>query len=268
MKKLIIPALLILTIGILAFVNYIYPLVGVFSQENYLDFDSFRYFFVIASYICIIFTVWIEKENLVSWNFDRFSLIVLILVAVVRANLHAPNEGYYKILIAILGLLLFLVCAMNWKKIPQTNPHWTMIGLLSCFLVIPLALIESQMVEKYAGSSFLYQTKFFSYAVQNFLYTISFVAPFEETIIRGVFWGQLRKWNVPDTRIIWIQGILFWFLHFWQILTPITFFFTLPLHILMLSLLMKYSKQLFPSIILHTLINFLLPILISFNFEF
>ena len=166
----------------------------------------------------------------------------------------------------LLGLSLLIVCAVNWKKIPQTNLRWAIIGLLSCALVIPLAFIESHLVEKYASSSILYQTKFFSYATQNFLYTTSFVAPYEEIMVRGILWGQLRRWNIPDSRIIWIQGFLFWFLHFWQILTPVTFFLTIPALTLIVSLLVKYSRQLFPSFIAHTLINFLSPILISFFF--
>ncbi|MBN2115753.1 MAG: CPBP family intramembrane metalloprotease [Anaerolineales bacterium] len=266
MKNIIAPMLLVLTIGILGFVNFIYPLFSIFSQGDSLDFNSYRYFFIIACYICVTFIVWTERENLASWNLDRLSLLVLVLFAVVRVNLQIPYEQNYKNLIIFLGLSLLAVCAVNWKKIPQTSMRWALIGLLSCVFVIPLAFIESQLLEKYATSSILYQTKFLSYAAQNLLYTASFVAPYEEIIIRGVFWGQLRRWNISDNRIVWIQGFLFWLLHPWQILTPVTFFLTLPALILILSSLVKYSKQLFPSLISHTLINFLSPILISFIF--
>jgi membrane protease YdiL (CAAX protease family) len=99
--------------------------------------------------------------------------------------------------------------------------------------------------------------------VRNFLYALTLVAPFEEIIWRGVFWGQLRKWNVNENRIIWLQGVLFWLLHGWQIFTPITFFITIPTCTLIFSLLIKHSKQLFPSIVSHTLINTFAPIFVG-----
>ena len=134
MRKIVIPVFLILAIAILGSANYIYFLLRIFSQENHWDFGSLGYVFVIATYICIIFIVWIEQENLGSWNLDRLSLSFLVVFAFLRINLHTPQESNYKILIAVLGLSLFVLRKIYWKKIPQTNTYWTIIGLLSCFL--------------------------------------------------------------------------------------------------------------------------------------
>ena len=100
------------------------------------------------------------------------------------------------------------------------------------------------------------------YGVRNFFFTLSFISPFEEIITRGVFWGQLRKWNFDENKIFWLQAVLFWFLHGWQISTPISFFITLPIITLIFSLLVRNSKQLFPSIVSHTLIDTLGPIIV------
>lgn len=266
MKKIIIPIFLIFLIGLLFFVNYIYPLLSILSNHSNLVFSGYRYLFVIASYVCIIFTVWIERENLASWNIDRLSLVILVLFAVVRVKLHISDEKIYQNLIKLLGLVLLGVCIINWKKIPQTSTRWALIGILSCVFVIPIAFIESYQVEKYAASNILFHTKFLSQTLGDLIFQLSFVAPFEEIVMRCVLWGQLRKWNITDNRIIWIQGILFWLLHFWEIGTPITFLLSLPTFILIYSLLVKYSKQIFPSIISHALGSTLVPVVVSYFF--
>jgi len=193
-------------------------------------------------------------------------LLTLVLIAFVRPNLHITYEENYKNFIKLLGLFLLGVCVVYWKKIPQTSARWAFIGILSCGFVFLLALIESTVKEKYAYSNALYQTKFISYAIHNFLLNFSFVAPYEEIIIRCVLWGQLRKWDVDERKAIWVQGLLFWSFHIWQLATPITFLLGIPIAILIYSLLVKYSKQVFPSIISHTLINTLLPIVMSIHF--
>lgn len=266
LKKIVIPSLLILPIGILILVNYLYPLLIILSHSNNLVFGDYNYFFIITAYVCVIFTVSIERENLASWNLDRLALLILALAAFIRVKLHIPHETIYQNLIKLLGLALLGVCIISWKKIPQTSTRWTIIGILACVFVIPIAFIESTLVEKYATSNVLYQTKFVGHTITSLIYQLSFVAPFEEIVIRGVLWGQLRKWNIADSRIIWIQGILFWLLHISELATPITFFLSLPAAILIYSLLVKYSKQVFPSIVAHTLLNILVPIAVSYLF--
>ncbi len=135
MKKFIIPVLLILPIGILVFVNYLYPLLVILSHSKNLVFSNFNYFFIITSYVCVIFTVWIERENLASWNLDRSSIFVLVLVAFVRAKLHISHEENYQNWIKLLGLVLLGVFIINWKKNTSdkhTLDNYRNIGLCFC----------------------------------------------------------------------------------------------------------------------------------------
>lgn len=263
MKKLLIPVSLILALSILGFVNFVYPLISIFYPNIRLDLKVIQYCFVLTSYFCLFLILWLDKNQLDYWNLEKYSTLLLIAMCFVRIRLNFFNEQIFRVIIFITGILILIVAIHIWGKIPKTSLYWSMFGFLSCGLVIPLAFIESIAIEKYAVSTALYQTKFFGYLLHNLSYTLAFIAPYEELVLRGVLWGQLRKWNISEVKIAWIQGLLTWLLHFWQLTNPITFFIAIPIQTFILTTLVKSSKQLFPSIISHSLVNLLLPIVMS-----
>ena len=197
------------------------------------------------------------------FNIDRLSLLTMLVAIFVRVKLHVFNEQLFTNSIWVVGLVLLGSCLLNWKEIPKTKTLWIIIGISTCVLVIPLAYFESFQTEKYVISNSLYQANFFTNLIRNLIFNLSFVSPFEEIIIRGVLWGQLRRLNIADGKIVWIQGVLFWLMHFWELFNWVTFFIVLPIVIATLSFLVFRSKQLFPSIVSHTLINTLIPVLVK-----
>jgi membrane protease YdiL (CAAX protease family) len=266
MKKILITTSLVFALSILGFVNFVYPFISILYPSVKLDLKVFQYYFVLASYFCLALILWFENNELEVWNLEKYSIFVLIVMSFIRIKLNFVSEEIFRHLIPLLGLLLLIGIILYWKKVPGTSTRWALFGLGSCVLVLPLAFIESTVIEKYTVSSALYQSKFFSYAVHNLLYTLAFVAPYEELVLRGVLWGQLRRWNIDEIKIVWIQGLLTWLFHFWQITNPITFFITIPIQTIVLTVLVKNSRQIFPSIVSHTLTNLLLPIVISLFF--
>jgi membrane protease YdiL (CAAX protease family) len=263
-KKYIIPVFVILIITFIGYVSYIYPLACIMADKcNELFNKVAQYYFVIAIYLLVIIVLVIEKDNLETFNIDKNSLIILSLIGVVRYKLQIPFEEYYRVVCNLLSFILFVYCLGNWKKLPKTKSNWMLLGALSLVVAIPLAFGESTQVERYVESNAHFASMPAALIINTFSYTLTFVAPFEEIVWRGVFWGQLRKWNVGENRIIWLQGILFWLLHGWRIFTPIMFFISIPICTLIFSLLIKYSKQLFPSIISHTLLNTFVPIFVA-----
>lgn len=266
MKKTIIPLLLSLLFTLIVFFNCV-SVLSWFFQIDASMIAHYRYFILTLSYFSILIVLLVERDNLELFNVDRLTLLILSLVGFVRVRLHFPGEEYYRDFSIGLGIALLGVCVLNWNKIPKTNMHWALIGIMSCALFVPLAFIESTQTERYLDSNILYSSNFLIYALRNFLYNVTFVSPFEEVLIRGIFWGQLRKWKLVDSKIFWLQGLLFWLLHFGQILTPITFFITIPILTMVFSILVKYSNQVFPSMISHTVSNTLVPILVYFISE-
>lgn len=264
MKKILLPALLFLLFASIIIINGVLPILSTIMRIDLPTPSQYHYLIIIFSYLVVIATLLLEKNDLNFYNFDRPSLLLLVFVGLIRINLRVPNEALYKAIVGVLGLALFIIVIVKWKKIPKTSIRWVILGVLSCAFAIPIAFVESAQVEKYIISSGLYEEKFFSYMIQNLLFNLSFVAPFEEITVRGVLWGQLRKWQLGENKIFWVQGIFFWLLHFGQISYPTTFFITLLVSILIFSLLVRYSRQIFPSIVSHTLLNTSIPILVMF----
>ncbi len=265
MKKTIIPSLLFVLFATTFFMNG--PLT---IMINFLHYDpavwyQFSYLVVFVSYICVIATMLLEKDCLATFNFDRSALVIFILAGFFRPNFHVPNENLYKTSVGILSLVLLGIVVMLWAKLPKSNINWIVLGVLSCVLVIPIALIESTQVAKYIDSNRLYEEKFISYLITNLLVNLFTVAPFEELTIRGILWGLLRKRNFSENKIVWVQGIFFWTIHFQQAFTsPLSFFITIPIGVIVYSLLTRYSKQIFPSIVSHTLLNTLISPFVMF----
>lgn len=218
---------------------------------NYNPF-IFGYFLVILSYLCIIALLWIENKKLEEFNIDRLTLVLLILFALIRSNYKVPGEVYFKISIFILGLVLLAFFIVNFSNIPKTKPRSILIGVLSCLLVIPLAYVDSFNPAIRSGSIDSIKNLGLS-LFQNAQGVLSFVSPYEELIYRSILWGQLLRHGWTNNRILIFQAILFWLLHFWQVFTtPFTFLTILPITILVASLLIYSSKQIFPSILFHT----------------
>jgi membrane protease YdiL (CAAX protease family) len=258
-KKTVIPITLFLLFGSVIVVNLL-PLLSFFLHFDTKDLSQYGYLVTIFSYLSVIATLLLEKDNLATFNLDRLSVLILVVVGFIRINIHVPNELLYKTVIGVLSLVLFFICLVEWKKIPPSNTRWAIIGFLVCVIAVPIAWVEMTQVDKYIVSNRLYEERFVVTVIRNLINQFSFIAPFEEITIRGILWGQLRKWNIGENKIFWQQLILYWLMHFLQLFT-ISFLLVLFLGIAF-SLLVRYSKQTFPSIIAHALTNLLVPIFV------
>jgi membrane protease YdiL (CAAX protease family) len=263
MRKRIIPISLFIYLSLVMIPNYILPVLSWFVKINY-NAGIYQYIVDISSYLCIILLIWLDNDNLGEFHLDRISIFLLGIIGFIRSNLNIPGEIYYRILIYLLSLGILIAYMVNYRKIPKTKGRWVLIGIFSLLAIFPIAWINSlQTIYKTTPS--VYKLSFLVSAVRNILYILSFVAPFEEIMIRGILWGELRRWGCSDSKTFWVQAILFWSLHIWQLFsTPLAFLVTLPIMILILSLLVRYSKQVFPSILVHTFADAIGPLIIQF----
>jgi membrane protease YdiL (CAAX protease family) len=260
MKKHFVPFFLVVVIGLFFVITLLKPFAS--TTNSVYEFSQYHYWVIIGTYVCVIFAVYLNRENLAIYNIDKLSLLIIILAGGIRVYLHTPNEVLYKNIVLILSVILLGITTLYWRKIPNTNMRWFLVGIFSCVIVIPLTIVEFTQMEKYSISNALYADHFSVYAIRNFLYNLTFVAPLEEIIFRGILWGEMRMRQFKEGTIFWSQGLLFLSMHFWAVFTPMTFFITLPVAIIVFSLLVKYSKQTSPSIISHILFNTLGPILV------
>lgn len=205
--------------------------------------------------------VWLEIDHLGEFHLDYGTLLAVIVGGFLfHGGFGVPGERFFITLAWIISLGILVALVRNRSKIPKTNMHWLAIGfLIACLFLIPTTFLESLQAQKWAGS-IPSSGNLLIIAIRNISFQLSFVSPLEEIIFRGFVWGYMRRMGWSENRAFWGQALLFWLSHITKIGTPITFFITIPIGIVFFSLLTRYSKQLAPSIVMHTIINAFLPI--------
>ncbi len=77
----------------------------------------------------------------------------------------------------------------------------------------------------------------------------------EETFFRGFLWGWLKKFKIKEVFIFIIQAILFWIGHFNYFSHPFTFWISLPVFTIIVSLLAWKSRSIAAPLLVHSLYN-------------
>lgn len=231
---------------------------GIPVNLNYI-----QYGFTITLYAFVAIISWWKVDQIKQYHFDRTTYASFIFLGVYRTRLEIPNEGYFKAVILILTLMILAACIKSWRKIPKTNWRWAGIAIFACFMIFPISYLESFQPDQYSQMN-INPDGLGLTLIQRILTQLSFVTVFEEILFRGILWAYLLRLGWDENKVFWVQALSFWSVHLWRIGTPISFFFTIPIGGLVFSLLTRYSKQLFPSILLHTFSNVLTPFLVYF----
>ena len=272
MKKYVVPVLLMIMIGLGLFVNYalgdflfIYfrGFGGVTPTKIQSILNFIQYIFILCIYLVVIFLLWQEKTALEQYNLDQLSIILLGIMGVIGSAIAAPGKIFFKTAIILLSLLLFAFFLKRAHQIPKTKGRWILLGLAACLVVIPLSFIASLDLHNYSPVSYSIHTLISAISNIGF-YTLAYVSPIEEFLFRSILWGYLRQRSWSEKKIFWSQAVLFLALHINHLVTPLSFFIVLPVVILIMSYYVYRSKQIFPAIILHTVLDTLLPILASY----
>lgn len=223
------------------------------------------YFYLVTTYLVIAALVWLNKQNLEDFHLDKLTLFTLVFSSIFRRRLGIAYEGYFLMLIGFGGLLILIIAVVNRSILPKTNVKWSILGLLYGILsLIPSTIIQSFQGQAIANEGFYINNTVFLIARQ-FIFELSFGVPVEEIVFRGFIWGYLLKLGWAEKNAMWGQGILFWLLHFGRVGTPLIFFLSIPLLTFVSSKLTSRSRQIFPAIISHTIINSMTPILSSIS---
>lgn len=222
----------------------------------------FGYVYVATAYLVLAILVWVERENLEDFHLDQMTLFIMGLSGIFRMRLHLAGEGYFLVVIGIAGLIILGVLILNRSRIPKADFRWVFIGILiGCALIVPNTIIEAIQFPNTMYTPYPYHIMVAIFAFTTF--DLAFTTLIEEMVFRGFLWGYLRRAGWEENRIIWIQGILFWLLHFNRIRTIYIFLLAIPLTTFVLSKLTQKSRQIFPSIILHTIQNTIPRMLIN-----
>jgi membrane protease YdiL (CAAX protease family) len=254
--KLLIAAFLA---GVLA-LQFIY-LVEYFNPEIYINYGlQLNYLtsaFSMVLVLLVFFLLCVENERLDNFNVDRYSILTLILFSFLWLTLGLS-------FMIIIGLALSSVVIVLIAKRPQiqrTNRNWTLAGILGSILLIIVIITFELLLRGNWSVPRLLQNNLIVTVVINIAKQLVFISLPEELLFRGFIWGYLRSKGLKEINIAWIQGAVFWLMHFSRLVTPFSFFVIVPIQTLISSLLTLRSKQVFPAVISHTIFNTLGTIL-------
>jgi membrane protease YdiL (CAAX protease family) len=226
-----------------------------FFSEYPEGIDQVSRFYRLIIYTVLGIIVLIEIRNLAEFHIDKFTIATFLLSSFLRQRAGIIGEELFLIFIASIGISIILALIVIKPKILETNFKWALTGLAIGLLVIfAMTLIELflrdpwQLAPLFRGNL---STTVFSHIVRQF----SLGALTEEILFRGFLWGYLRRRHWTDNQVCWAQGLLFWLLHFSRIVTPFTFLLTIPLLTFGTTILTFRTRQVFPAILFHTIIN-------------
>lgn len=225
-----------------------------FDRISSQVFAYLYYVYVVLMYVGFSVLIYIEAVNLDEFHFDRFTLVTFILGSVIRPRSGLPGESVFFVLIGLSGALVIFTLVLKKPGVPITKIKWVIAGIvISSVAAVLLTLLEfsSQGNWGYVSNSRI------GTVLGLIVRELPSAPIIEEILVRGFLWGYLKRMSISDNRIFWIQAAVFWLFHVGKVFTPFTFFITIPLFTILYSLLTLRSKQLFPSIISHLLVNIL-----------
>jgi membrane protease YdiL (CAAX protease family) len=205
-------------------------------------------------YILVILMLYTVRSHLDEYHIDAISLILLIAGLVFRPIVSGiPWLSTSLVLISLVFcLLLFWALLKKQFKlfIPPKLWLWMTAGLLICLgEYFVLRKLFTFLAPPFSRDQVTWTIV---YIIDNFFN----VALLEEAVIRGFFWGSLRKKGIADLDIWLIQAFLFMALHF-DLIVPRSWVGYLSALILGLvsGFLAWKSRSILPGAIPHTFHN-------------
>lgn len=198
----------------------------------------------------------LEIDHLSEFHIDKFTIVTLIISLLLRPKLGVSGEIFYSGLVRIYGLVIIICLLVKRPPLIKTNIRWSLAGIfIGIVFIVIIALLELYLRPKWLILDPL-KNSIAPIVFGTIFREFSNGVPQEEILFRGFLWGYLKRNDWEERKAIWLQGLLFWLIHFNRIFTqPFTFFLVIPLLTFILSKLTSRTKQLFPSIIVHTLVN-------------
>jgi len=241
---------------------YLLPLMPLVVGTDINKYAAYTYFYAMSSYTMIVLGIMIFQANGIVLFQDHFTLWIIVLSCFLRTNLGGDHKLIYSNYFSFLGVILSIYILANRKNIKFPNLKLIFIGLLwSVGTVIIIALLYTLSNSVYSKSLPL---NLFTIVINTFVFQLSFVTVIEEACFRGLIVGFMIMNGYKENTALFIQAILFWGIHYMDIIAnPALFFIIVPLFTLSATLIIKKYKMLYLSIIMHTLFNVCTSILVT-----
>ncbi len=210
--------------------------------------------YVISATACLIVAIliYVEIRHLEEFNIDKFTVITFILFSLPRLVFW---NGFLLILTVITCIIPIIAFIFKKPKIMKTNLRWALVGIAAGIIAVVLITQVELLMRKEWLPPHILQNSLAITAIIHILQELSVTSISEEILFRGFIWGYLKREGWGEDKAIWAQGVVFWLVHFGKLVTPFTFFLSLPVLIIISCYVTKRSKQVFPAILSHTIIN-------------
>jgi len=254
---------------LLTICNQIWFLSTEYGSEQLVWDATSKYIITTAAYIVIIILVWFEIDNLKQFHLDFYSLLILVIFGPLFRKLSQPlHQNIFWLLIVFASITLLIILIRNRSKIPETNTKWLADSVFKISLVIVLITLLEGWLQP-ASYSLADPKTYHPWidVIGRIVHSLASTASIEEIIFRGFLWGYLIRFGWNERQAIWGQAIVFWLIHFAQLFyAPITFFIIVPISIVLFSIIVRNTKQVFWAIIVHTVINVVIPVALTLYF--
>lgn len=243
--------------------SYLSPLLSIASGTDNNKYIDLFYLYAIVSYTIIVFSITFFTPNDLGVFQDNFSLWIIVLTCFFRASLGGNNEIIYRGILIFLGLVLIRYIIKNQKHIKTPSLKTFFIGILGAIgIVVAVASIRVLLWPSNSNHGTL-PSNLVAYIINTFVFQLSFVTVIEEAYFRGLLFGFLVMNGCKENTALFIQGILFWGMHYMKVGNPVLFFIIIPFYTVCATLIIKKYKMLYLTIMMHTLNNVFSGILVA-----
>lgn len=211
--------------------------------------------YITFSYLVVAILIVLEKHHLKDFHIDEFSIYIFIFSSFLRIRSGVVGENLSLIIMAIAGIFITLLIYLRKINQQKASVQWALSGIGIGLIISVLMILMNLFFPKSQMSILILNDNLAMTAIKSMLYVFPNVVV-EEMLFRGFLWGYLEKMRWSENRIAWCQGVLFWVLHSSRILiAPVTFLIGIPLLTFASTKLLIKSRQTYPPILSHALIN-------------
>jgi membrane protease YdiL (CAAX protease family) len=253
-RKMLGPVLLLLLLAQLVGIQVLtlFGIIG--SYVNYI--------YVTIAYVTLTILLWLEKDQLGDFHLDRLTLVLFVLSSLFRSRLAVIGESFFLLVIGLSGIAVGILVIRNASLIQRTSTRWAIIAVaIGLTAVVPTAIFEAPRFAFTTGNGI--HIRILPFLLRGAVYQLSFTVLIEELVFRAFFWGYLIRFGWKESNAMWMQAIVFWLLHFTQASFGGHFIVAVPLSTAIYTLLTKKSRQVFPAVLSHTILNTITPLLLT-----
>ncbi|MBN2148151.1 MAG: CPBP family intramembrane metalloprotease [Anaerolineales bacterium] len=239
----------------------IFPFSYIFQGQEAILTTVLKIYQVATFFLVALLIGW-EKENLADFHIDRLSLMIILLSRTVLIWFGGSAillDCFIYPLSLLIAINLFVRLGIGFAQSPikAANIAWVFIGIIGgivffaaqSLILALLANVEVGMLPNLVLPNSVGEL------VVGFVRSLSNEGIDEEPLFRGFLWGYLRRFGLKDHSIWWIQGVLFWLVHYDRLfMGHASFWFGLPFGLLF-GFLAWRSRSLSSSMAAHAIYN-------------